>query len=206
MLSSRKACKGSNSMNSKALGLVIAFTALATALNLIRIPVPYLLTYSYQLGDIILVIAFLLFGVKIGLTVAIFNMFASMAIFPNPVGIIGAPYYLFSVLTMVLGVYLFGKIIKPRILNKPFFNAKSATLATLCSVLTRTLMMLPMDFLVFPYLVSLVSGLTIYRSIQHRLNGNARHNSIQHYGANLCDSNQLFRCKKSINTLKIYNY
>jgi uncharacterized membrane protein len=110
-------------MNSKALGLVIAFTALATALNLIRIPVPYLLNYSYQLGDIILVIAFLLFGVKIGLTVAIFNMFASMAIFPNPVGIIGAPYYLFSVLTMVLGVYIFGRIIKPRIINKPFFIA-----------------------------------------------------------------------------------
>ena len=96
-------------MNSKALGLVIAFTALATALNLIRIPVPYLLNYSYQLGDIILVIAFLLFGVKIGLTVAVFNMFASMVIFPNPVGIIGAPYYLFSILTMVLGVYIFGK-------------------------------------------------------------------------------------------------
>ena len=148
-------------MNSKALGLVIAFTALATALNLVRIPVPYLLNYSYQLGDIILVIAFLLFGVKIGLTVAIFNMFASMAIFPNPVGIIGAPYYLFSVLTMVLGVYIFGRIIKPRILNKPYFNAKSATLATLCAVLTRTLLMLPMDFLVFPYLVSLVSGLSI---------------------------------------------
>ncbi len=148
-------------MNSKALGLVIAFTALATALNLVRIPVPYLLNYSYQLGDIILVIAFLLFGVKIGLTVAIFNMFASIAIFPNPVGIIGAPYYLFSVLTMVLGVYIFGKIIKPRIINKPFFNAKSATLATLCAVLTRTLIMLPMDFLIFPYLVSLVSGLTI---------------------------------------------
>jgi uncharacterized membrane protein len=145
-------------MNSKAIGSVIAFTALATALNLIRIPAPYVLTHSYQLGDIILVIAFLLFGVKIGLTVAIFNMFASMLIFPNPVGIIGAPYYLFSILTMILGVYLYGKIIKPRIQNKPYFNAKSATLCTVCSVLTRTLMMLPMDFLVFPYLVSLVSG------------------------------------------------
>jgi uncharacterized membrane protein len=148
-------------MNSKTLGLVIAFTALATTLNLIRIPIPYLPTHSYQLGDIILVIAFLLFGIKIGLTIAVVNMFTSMAIYPNPVGIIGAPYYLFSVLTMVLGVYIFGRVLKPRIQNKPFFKAKSATLSTVCAVLTRTLLMLPMDFLVFPYLVFIVSGLSI---------------------------------------------
>ncbi len=148
-------------MNSKTLGLVIAFTALATALNLVRIPVPFLFGYSYQLGDIILVIAFLLFGIKIGLTIAIADMFVSMTIYPNPVGIIGAPYYLFSVLTMVLGVYIFGRILKSRIQNKPFFKAKSAALSTVCAVFTRTLLMLPMDFLVFPYLVFIVSGLSI---------------------------------------------
>jgi len=151
-------------MNSKTIGLVIAFTALATALNLIKIPIPFLPTHSYQLGDIILVVAFLLLGIKIGLTIAVVNMFVSMAIFPNIVGIIGAPYYLFSILTMVLGVYIFGRIIRPRIHNKPIFSAKSALLATVCAVLTRTLLMLPMDFLVFPYLVSLVSGLSISES------------------------------------------
>ena len=148
-------------MNSKAIGLVIAFTALATILNLIRIPVPYLLTYSYQLGDIILVITFLLFGVKIGLTVAVFNMLATMVIYPNPVSIIGAPYYLFSILAMVLGAYLFGKLIKQRTQTKPYIDTKAATLSTICAVFTRTLIMLPLDFLVFPYLVSLVSGWSI---------------------------------------------
>jgi riboflavin transporter FmnP len=148
-------------MNSKSISLVIAFTALATALNFVRIPVPFLLNYSYQLGDIILVIAFLLFGLKIGLTVTLFNMLTTMVIYPNPVSIIGAPYYLFSILTMILGAYLFWRLIKQRIQTKPYLDAKSATLSTACAVLTRTLIMLPMDFLVYPYLVSLVSGLSV---------------------------------------------
>jgi riboflavin transporter FmnP len=148
-------------MNSKAISLVIAFTALATALNFVRIPVPFLLNYSYQLGDIILVIAFLLFGLKIGLTVALFNMLTTMVIYPNPVSIIGAPYYLFSILAMVLGAYLFGKLIKQRTQTKPNIDAKSATFSTICAILTRTLIMLPLDFLIFPYLVSLASGWSI---------------------------------------------
>lgn len=147
-------------MNSKAIGLVIAFTALATTLNLVRIPVPYLLNYNYQMGDIILVIAFFLFGLKIGLTVAVFNMFTTMVIFPNPASIIGAPYYLFAILTMVLGAYLFEKL-KQRGQTKPFLDAKSATSSTVWAILTRTFIMLPVDILVFPYLVSLVSGLSV---------------------------------------------
>ena len=132
-------------------------------------------------------------------------MFVSMAIYPNPVGIIGAPYYLFSILTMVLGVYIFGRIIKPRIQNKPFFNAKSATLSTVCAVFTRTLLMLPMDFLVFPYLVSIGFGFEHLRRIQQRFNGNAGYNSVQHYSANICDSDKLLGCKKGFSAPKISN-
>jgi riboflavin transporter FmnP len=51
-------------MNTKAIGITIAFTALATALNFVRIPVPYMPTFNYQMGDIALVVAFLLFGIR----------------------------------------------------------------------------------------------------------------------------------------------
>jgi len=57
-------------MNTKAIGVTIAFAALTTALNVIKIPVPYLQNYSYQIGDIALVAAFLLFGPKSGIAVA----------------------------------------------------------------------------------------------------------------------------------------
>lgn len=148
-------------MNSKSIGAIIAFTALTTALNFVRIPVPYMPTFYYQMGDIVIVIAFLLFGMKTGVTVAVLNMLVTMAIFTGPGGFVGAPYYLVAVLTMVFGIYLFEKIIKPKIQTKRHAATKSASLATVFGILTRTLIMLPLDYAVYSFLVSLVSGLSI---------------------------------------------
>lgn len=148
-------------MNSKAIGAIIAFTALATALNFVRIPVPYMPTFSYQMGDIVLVIAFLLFGMKTRVTVAVLNMLISMAIFTGPGSFVGAPYYLVAVLTMVFGIYLFEKIIKPKIQTKRHVAFASTSLSTAFGILTRTLIMLPLDYVVYGFLVSLVSGLSM---------------------------------------------
>jgi uncharacterized membrane protein len=81
-------------MNSKTIGVIVAFTALTTALNLIKIPAPYLLTFSYTLGDIALVIAFLLFGPKPGIAVAVLSTIITMIILPGPAGLVGSPYFL----------------------------------------------------------------------------------------------------------------
>jgi hypothetical protein len=144
-------------MRAKAVGVTAAFTALASMLNLVPIPATYLFGYSYQLGDIILVIAFFLFGLKIGLATVILNMIVTMVINPNLLGVIGAPYYMISILTMILGSYISLKIIKKRNLNCKYSEAKSATYATFFAVLTRTLIMLPLDLFVFGYLVAFVS-------------------------------------------------
>lgn len=146
-------------MNTKAVGIVAAFTALTAVLNLVKIPVPFLPWFSYQLGDITLVIAFLLFGLAIGFAVVILSMVVSVVMLPTAVGIIGAPYYYAAVITMVLGVCLFEKIIKPKIQNSRYLVAKSTTLSTVVSILTRTLIMLPMDYYIYGYLVSIVSPL-----------------------------------------------
>jgi hypothetical protein len=145
-------------MRAKAVGVTAAFTALASVLNLIRIPAPYLLGYSYQLGDIILVIAFFLFGLKIGLATVILNIAVTMVFNPNLIGVIGAPYYAVAVLTMILGSYISLKMIKKRNLNKNYGEAKSATYATVFAVLTRTMIMLPLDLFVYGFLVAFVSG------------------------------------------------
>jgi len=92
------------SMDTKSVGLITTFTALATALNFARIPVPYMPTFSYQLGDIVLLVAFLIFGIKIGLAISVANMI-KMFILAIPAGLIGAPYYIVTVMTMVCGVY-----------------------------------------------------------------------------------------------------
>jgi|GEM_PF-1454823 hypothetical protein len=151
-------------MRAKAVGVTAAFTALASVLNLIKIPAPYLVGYSYQLGDIILVIAFFLFGIKIGLATAVLNMAVSIVVNPGLVGFVGAPYYMIAVLTMILGSYIFLRVAKKMNLNNRYGEAKSATYATLFSVITRTLIMLPLDLFVFGFLVAFVSGWSIAAS------------------------------------------
>lgn len=145
-------------MRAKAVGVIAAFTALASMLNLVKIPTLYLSTYSYQLGDIILVIAFFLFGVKIGLATVVLNMVVTMVLNPNLVGFVGAPYYVVAILTMILGSYVFLKIVKKRNKSKPYSEVKIATYATLFAILTRTLIMLPSDLFLYKFLVAFVTG------------------------------------------------
>lgn len=150
-------------MNAKAIGAVIAFTALTVALNFIRIPVPYLPQYSYQLGDISLIVALLLFGFAVGISVAVLSMVISIVISTSPVGPIGPLYYFLSVFALLFGVYVFEKLIKPKF--APNLTAtKRATLSTACGLLSRTLIMLPLDYYIYGYLVSLVSGLSVAAS------------------------------------------
>ena len=102
-------------MNTKATGVTIAFTALTTALNLIKIPVLYLPNYSYQIGDIALVTAFMLFGSKSGVAVAFLSMVVSMTLFVGPGGFVGPPYYFIAVLTMLLGVYISERLLTTKL-------------------------------------------------------------------------------------------
>ena len=149
-------------MNTKAIGTIIAFTALTTVLNLVRIPVPFLPIYSYQFGDIAIVTAFLLFGPKYGVSVAFLSMFVSMTILFGPGSFVGPPYYFISVLAMLLGLYASQKIVAWRnIQTKNYRLFKPALFATLLCILTRTLIMLPIDYTVYGFLVSLVSGLSV---------------------------------------------
>jgi len=131
------------SMDTKSGGLITTFTALATVLNFARIPVPYMPTFSYQLGDIVLLVAFLIFGIKIGLAISVANMIIKMFILASPAGIIGAPYYIVTMMTMVCGVYFFEKLVRPNIQIKKNETAKRTTLSTVFGVITRTIIMLP---------------------------------------------------------------
>jgi riboflavin transporter FmnP len=91
-------------MRTKAIGIIIVFTALTTVLNLFRIPVPFLPFFSYYLGDIAIVAAFLLFGPKYGVSIAFLSVFASMTILYGQGSFVGPPYYFISVLAMLLRV------------------------------------------------------------------------------------------------------
>jgi riboflavin transporter FmnP len=149
-------------MNTKEIAIIAAFTALVTALNFIKIPVPYLPTFSYQIGDIALVVALLLFGIKPGIVIAFLSMIINILIIPGPAGIVGPPYYFVAVLSMLFGVHLsVGIVIKKKILQT---SSNSMVALLIITVISRVLIMLPLDYFIYGALVSFVSGLSLSTS------------------------------------------
>jgi riboflavin transporter FmnP len=150
-------------MNAKVVGVVISFTALATLLNYIKIPVPYLAGFFYQLGDVVLIVTLLLFGAKPAITIASLNMVLTIVLYQNPAGPIGPPYYLISVLATFFGIYLALRIKGHRRATRRHL-LELASISTISGVLSRTLIMLPLDYYLYGFLVSVVSGLSIAES------------------------------------------
>jgi riboflavin transporter FmnP len=98
-------------MNSKAISLIIMFTALAAALNVYgpKIPFPLYPFLFFQLWEIPIVIAFLMIGPRSGIIVGAINTLILFAVFPGdlPAG----PLYNFAaVLSMLLGIFIPYKI------------------------------------------------------------------------------------------------
>lgn len=94
-------------MDSKAIAAIIVFSTLALVLNLspIKIPAPYATFLIYQIWEIPLVVAFLLYGPKVGVTVSIVNTLALLAIFQGELPT-GPLYNLAAVLSMLFGIYI----------------------------------------------------------------------------------------------------
>jgi riboflavin transporter FmnP len=98
-------------LDSKSIAAIIVFTALTLVLNLspIKIPAPYAPFLIYQVWEIPIVAAFVLYGPKVGVPVAIINTLALLIIFPGelPTG----PFYnLAAILSMLVGIYIVQKV------------------------------------------------------------------------------------------------
>jgi riboflavin transporter FmnP len=93
-------------MDSKTVALIAVFAALAVALTVyspIRIPAPYAPFLIYQIWEIPIVAAFLLFGPKIGTSIAVINTVVLLLVFQGALPT-GPLYNLAAVLSMLLGV------------------------------------------------------------------------------------------------------
>jgi riboflavin transporter FmnP len=88
------------------------FAALTISLNLspAKIPAPYAPYLIYQIWEIPIVAAFLLFGVKVGMGISILNTATLLLVFPGelPTG----PFYnLAAVLSMLFGVVVVQRLV-----------------------------------------------------------------------------------------------
>jgi riboflavin transporter FmnP len=125
-------------VNSREIALIIVFVALTVALDPIRIPSGYLLGVSYRFSEIPILAAFLLFGPKVGVLVALLNVPAEIMLFPVPSTIIGVPFVFMLTMSMLFGIYLASGYMKRKTSQNPTFKTKPIKYFTAFGALFRT--------------------------------------------------------------------
>jgi riboflavin transporter FmnP len=132
-------------MKTKEIALIIIFVALTIALDPVRIPSGYLLGVSYRFSEIPILAAFLLFGPKIGVSIAAFNVPAEIMLFPLPGMILGVPFVFVLTLCMLAGIHFASKHLKSK--GTPLDDRKKGLYYTAFGTLSRTI--------VAPFLVAI---------------------------------------------------
>jgi len=126
-------------VNTKTVTVIIVFAALAIVLNLspLKIPAPYAPYLIYQIWEIPIVAAFLLYGTRVSVLIALLNTLTLIALFPGSLPT-GPLYNLAAILGMLFGIGLMNVLVKKRSLKQ---EAIVATLFTASGVVSRTALM-----------------------------------------------------------------
>ena len=139
-------------MNTKRIAIVAVFTAVTVALVLspLKVPAPYAPFLVYQIWEIPIVAAFLIYGPLAAVTISILNTTILLAVYPGslPVG----PLYNFAaVLGMLLGIYVVHRLVAGRSGGRR--EAALTVLYTVAGIITRVGVMSIVNvvFLPFPY-------------------------------------------------------
>lgn len=137
-------------LDSKEIAAIVVFAALTVSLNLspVKIPAPYAPFLIYQIWEIPIVAAFLLFGKKVGVGITMINTAVLLALFPGelPTG----PFYnLAAVLSMMFGIYL-GQVSLARYLGKRREVALPIVFTTL-GILFRVAFMTVVNWVFLPH-------------------------------------------------------
>jgi hypothetical protein len=149
-------------MNAKQIGLIITFAAIAIALNAIKIPAFFWPGNFFTLSEIPVVIAFILFGVRIGILIGFFNLLGQLMFFMiSPVYLVAYPMGFVATLLMLLGVYLASKIIERKERTKAFGWNKTGLYLTLFAFILRATIMPLIDYQIFYRLLLPMFGYSI---------------------------------------------
>jgi len=116
-------------MNARSIALIVAFAAVAIALNVVRVPVLYLPGLSYTAIEIPVVAAFLLFGFKIGVLVEVLHVMGQLVLFPaGPEGFVVYPMGSVAVLLMFVGMFVAKKFLTHKTGLEETLHVKRSTL------------------------------------------------------------------------------
>jgi riboflavin transporter FmnP len=139
-------------MDTKTIAIITIFTALSVILVLspFKIPAPYAPFLKYQIWEIPIVVAFLLYGPSVGVAISIMNTVLLLVVYPGDLPT-GPLYNLVAILSMLLGVY-----ITYRSFTKQVTKRQETILivsSTILGIITRVIFMSIINwiFLRYPY-------------------------------------------------------
>jgi riboflavin transporter FmnP len=149
-------------LNTKKIAAIILFTALATVLTPIEIPLLGPGIAPYQIWEIPIMIAAFLFGPQVGVWVAVLRTLTHAAFFQDSTGVFGPIWALVPTLSMLLGIHITHGILarKTPIAVTPT-SSKPVIFYTLSAIAFRTTIMPFIDYYVYLFLLPLVIGVPI---------------------------------------------
>jgi riboflavin transporter FmnP len=127
-------------MDTKTIATIAIFGAITIVLNLssFKIPAPFANYLIYQIWEIPIVAAFLLYGLTVGFSISIINTLVLLAVFPGPLPA-GPIYNFIAVLSMLLGLVIFKKILSGHLSKRR--DTILTTAATASGIITRVVIM-----------------------------------------------------------------
>lgn len=164
-------------MSAKSIAIIVTFTALCLALVPFRIPALNWPGMYYYWWEIPIIVAFLLFGFKIALSIAVLNAIARLVFFQTPGVFLILITSFPPLLTMLFGVYLANKLIVSRVSKgKPISEAKKAMYVVALGVAVRATITPFIDYAeyhsLFPfflgrsfseaYIIALIPGIVLF--------------------------------------------
>jgi len=137
-------------MNSKTITIIAIFAAISIVLSLspLKFSAPFAPFLYYQLWEIAIVTAFLLYGIKVGFAISIVNTLVLLVVFPGDLPT-GPIYNLIAVISTLLGVYII-----QRGLSKRFNKGKETSLtalSTVSAIILRVISMTIVNWIVLRY-------------------------------------------------------
>lgn len=148
-------------MNTKEISLTITFAALTIALDPVRVPSVILPGVYFRFCEIIIVVAFLLLGSAIAISIAGLNMLVEIILFPGPTVLVGRPLVFLLTLSMLFGIYLAGKLLKRKGLQNLNHKVKPVVYFTALGALFRAAIAPLLNYPMWRYVIPTLAGLPL---------------------------------------------
>jgi riboflavin transporter FmnP len=148
-------------MNTKEISLTITFTALTIALDPIRIPSVILPAVYFRFCEIPIVVAFLLLGSAIAISIAALNTIVEIILFPGPAVFVGRPLVFMLTICMLFGIYLGGKLLKRKALQNPNHRVKPVFYFTVLGALFRAAVAPMLNYPMWRFVIPALAGLPL---------------------------------------------